>query len=66
MKIQKHFYKKAILQIVLKKFFSLKTLKTLFSGHKLLMILMVKKLLIRFMKKIAKASQTELRIEKVI
>ena len=47
----KVFLQKDILQIDLKKFFVIKGVKTLFNGHMLLVILMVKKLLEHFMKK---------------
>ena len=47
----KTFLLKDTLQIGLKKFLSLKKLRTQFHGHMLLVILMVKKLLEHFMKK---------------
>ena len=61
----KMFLQRVTLRIGLKKFSTLKNLKTLFRGHMLLVIVKVKKLLKRFTKKnCKKTNQKEL--EKVI
>ena len=62
----KHFCKRLKTKFVRKSFCFLKKWKTMYRGHMLLVILMVQKLLERFMKKNCKRQIKQFRIEKVI